>query len=210
MKQIWILIGLVVCSLVSAQKQETEDSVLTAEKPYFLAVKTNLLYDAVAVPNIGIEFTFGKGWTVGLDWMYAWWHNDHKHRYWRTYGGDIYVRKWFGKKSKKGALSGHHIGLYGQMLTYDFEWGSRGYISDKWNYAGGVEYGYSLPIAKRLNLDFTVGVGYWGGQYKEYKPIDDHYVWQITKQRHWWGPTKAEVSLVWILDSSMWQKGGKR
>ncbi|MBR5298109.1 MAG: DUF3575 domain-containing protein [Parabacteroides sp.] len=177
-------------------------------RPYYMALKTNLLYTAVAIPNIGLEFTFGKDWTVGANWMYAWWHNDHKYRYWRTYGGDLYVRKWLGKRHKEQVLSGHHIGLYGQALTYDFAWGGRGYMSNKWNYAGGVEYGYSLPIAKRLNLDFTIGVGYMGGLYKEYEPQDNHYVWQITKKRHWWGPTKAEVSLVWILDSSMWKKGG--
>ena len=67
------------------------------------------------------------------------------------------------------------------------------------NYAAGVEYGYSLPIAKRLNIDFTIGVGYWGGKYYEYTPLDGHDVWQATKQRHWFGPTKAEISLVWLL-----------
>ena len=70
---------------------------------------------------------------------------------------------------------------------------------DKLNYAIGVEYGYSLPISRRLNLDFTLGVGYWGGEYHEYIPSDGHYVWQSTKQRHWFGPTKAEVSLIWLI-----------
>ena len=40
------------------------------------------------------------------------------------------------------------------------------------------EYGYSLPIARRLNIDFTIGAGYWGGIYHEYKPEADYYVWQ--------------------------------
>ena len=62
-----------------------------------------------------------------------------------------------------------------------------------------MEYGYSLPIAKRLNIDFNLGVGYLGGEFKEYLPIDGHYVWQATKYRHWVGPTKLEVSLTWLL-----------
>ena len=74
-----------------------------------------------------------------------------------------------------------------------------GTLWDKANYAGGVEYGYSKPVGKRLNLDFTIGLGYMGGKYHEYLPVDDCYVWQVTKQRHWFGPTKAEVSLVWLL-----------
>ena len=74
-----------------------------------------------------------------------------------------------------------------------------GAIWNKMNYAIGAEYGYSLPIARKLNIDFTLGVGYWGGIYHEYKPRDHYYVWQATKERRWVGPTKLEVSLVWLL-----------
>ena len=122
------------------------------------------------------------------------------------------VRRWFGRKADEKPLQGHHIGVYGQLFTYDFELGGRGYLGDKWSYALGISYGYSLPLAKRLNLDFNLGLGYWGGKYKEYLPIEGHYVWQSTKKRHWWGPTKAEVSLVWLLGKSNFnhQKGGRQ
>ena len=117
-------------------------------------------------------------------------------------------------------LTGHHLGIYGQIFTYDFETGGRGYMGGRpggtlWgrmNYAAGVEYGYSLPVARRLNVDFTIGVSYWGGTYHEYKPVDDCYVWQSTRQRHWLGPTKAEVSLVWLIGCGNYngEKGGGR
>lgn len=209
MKRILTLIGLFVCCFLSAQEREkaSESRDVLPQKFDYLVVKTNLLYDAAAVPNVGVELYLKKNWTVAANWMYAWWHTDRKHRYWRTYGGDLAVRKWLGKRSKERTFVGHHIGLYAQMLTYDFEWGGRGYLGDKWSYGGGIEYGYSLPIAKRLNLDFTLGVGYLRGEYMEYDPIDGCYVWQYTKNRNWWGPTKVEVSLVWLLP---WQKGGKR
>lgn len=55
-------------------------------------------------------------------------------------------------------LTGHHQGLYVQMITYDFEWqGSRGYRAPDWNYGGGIAYGYSAPISSHLS--FTLGVG---------------------------------------------------
>lgn len=201
---------------------EPEFTILEPEKEpekekasFYMALKTNLLYDAALVPNIGAEFYLGKNWSVGANWMYAWWTHNTKHWFWRIYGGDLYVRKWFGKKAKETPLTGHHIGIYGQALTYDFETGERGYMGgkpggslwDKADYVFGLEYGYSHPIASCLNLDFTLGVGYWGGQYHEYIPMDDCYVWQTTKKRQWIGPTKAEVSLVWLL----WKKkGGKK
>lgn len=167
--------------------------------PFYMGLKTNMLYDALLVPNIGVEFYLGKQWSVSANWMYAWWKTDRKHYYWRTYGGDFSVRKWLGSKAQEKPLQGHHLGVYGQMITYDFELGHRGYLAPKWSWAAGVEYGYSLPIARRLNIDFTMGVGYMGGTYKEYIPIDDCYVWQATKKRRWFGPTKLEVSLVWLI-----------
>ena len=185
----------------SAIVLQTPDSfsVAVRNSSFCMSLKTNMLYDLLAVPNIGIEFYLGKNWSIAANWMYAWWKTDKHHRYWRTYGGDIAVRKWFGRKAGEKTLSGHHLGLYGQMLTYDFEWEGKGDLGDRWSYAGGVEYGYSLPVARRLNIDFTLGVGYLGGEYKKYVPRDGHYVWKATKDRHWFGPTKAEVSLVWLL-----------
>ena len=181
-------------------------------RPFYMAVKTNMLYDLALVPNIGVEFYLGKRWSVAADWMYAWWKTDRRHWYWRTYGGDVEIRHWLGKKAKEKPLTGHHVGLYGGIVTYDFELGGRGYLGDKWSYGGGVSYGYSCPIAPRLNLDFTLGIGYLGGEYKEYLPIDDCYVWQATKRRHWFGPTKLEVSLVWLIGHGNQNKGkgGKR
>ncbi len=192
----------------------------TPVKPFYMALKTNMLFDALLVPNAGIEFYLGRNFSIGVNWMYAWWNSDRIHWYLRTYGGDIALRKWLGRRAKEKPLTGHHIGIYGQAVTYDFEKGGRGIIGgepggtlfDRCNYAVGVEYGYSLPVARRLNIDFTVGVGYLGGKYYEYLPIDNCYVWQATKSRRYFGPTKAEVSLVWLLGRGNVNKmkGGKR
>ena len=189
-------------------------------KPFYMDISTNMLYDALAVPNIGVEFYLKKNWSIGANWMYAWWKTDRKHRYWRTYGGDVTIRKWLGKAAREKPLTGHHLGLYGQILTYDFEWGGRGYLGgkpggtlwDKMNWGVGLEYGYSLPIAQRLNIDFSLGVGYLNGEYREYLHADDCYVWQATKRRRWFGPTQAKVSLVWLIgcDNYNRKKGGRR
>ncbi len=184
-----------------------------------LAFKTNLLADAVLIPNIGIEFYLGEGWSIAANWHYAWWHSDRIHWYWRTYGGDLTVRKYFGNREKNRLLRGHHLGLYGQIHTYDFELGGKGImggipggtIFDKFHYGGGIEYGYSHPISKRLNIDFALGLGYIVGEYREYIPVDQCYVWQATKNRHYFGPTKAEISLVWLMGGEVKndRKGGK-
>ncbi len=190
--------------------------VVTPKPPFYMAVKSNLLYDAALVPNIGVEFYIDKGWSIGANWMYAWWNDECIDWFWRIYGGELAVRKYFGKAAKENPLHGHHLGIYGEVFTYDFEVGGRGYIGgkpggtlfDQANYGAGIEYGYSLPISKHFNLDFVIGVGYQGGVYWEYLPIDNHYVWQSTKQRNYFGPTKAEVTLVWLIGSYDFDKRG--
>ena len=56
-----------------------------------------------------------------------------------------------------------------------------------------------------LSFDFSIALGYVGGNYKEYEVSNDayrHNVWKSDKIRHYVGPTKAEVSLVWHLGKS--------
>lgn len=182
--------------------------------PFYMAARTNMLYDAALVPNVGVEFALGKKWSIGANWMYSWWKDDPSSWYHRTYGGDLEVRRYFGKASDVKPLQGLHAGVYGQIVTYDFEFGGRGYLGDRWSWGTGLSFGYSLPVKKRLNIDFSVGAGYLGGEYKEYLPIDDCYVWQATKYRHWFGPTKLEVSLVWLLGRGNYNrdkvKGGNK
>ena len=177
----------------------------------YLALKSNLLYDALLIPNLSLEASISGGWTLGAGGMFAWWSKDAKHRYWRIYGGDLEIRKYFGALSKSKPLQGHHLGIYGDFLTYDFEFGAKGYQS-KATYAAGIRYGYSHPIGKRLNLDFALGIGYLHSNYKTYVPRDGCYVYQETKKRKWLGPTQAEISLVWLLGkgNTNKKKGGKK
>jgi hypothetical protein len=202
-------------AVVETVQEPIEESVQQEEpskekKPYYIAAKTNLLYDAAIIPNVGVEVYLGKNFSVAGNWMYSWWKSDRVSWYWRTYGGDLALRYWLGRAAKEKPLTGHHIGLYGQILTYDIEVGGRGYLGDRWSYGGGLEYGYSLPVRQRLNIDFTLGLGYLGGEFQEYLPIDGHYVWQATKKRQYIGPTKAEISLVWLIGHGNWNVNKKK
>lgn len=192
-------------------------------RPFYMDVRTNLLFDALALPNIGLEFYIGKNFSIGGNWVYAWWSKNAIHHFWRAYGGELFGRWWFGSKAHRKPLTGHHLGVYGQIYTYDFEMGGKGQMGgkpggtlwDKAQWGAGIEYGYSLPVGRRINIDFTLGIGYTTGYYHIYKPIDGHYVWQSTNHRRWFGPTKAEISLVWLLgcdnyNRSKAKKGGQR
>lgn len=189
-------------------------------RPYYFAIKTNMLYDVALVPNLGAEFYLGKNISVYGEWMYAWWSNNKRHHYWRIYGGDAGVRWWFGKKAHTKPLTGHHLGIYGGALVFDFEWGDTGYMGGKpggtlWDRClvnSGIEYGYSLPIGSHLNIDFTIGLGYLGGNYIKYYPFDNDYYREKEYKMRFFGPTKAEISLIWLIGRGNTNKreGGDR
>lgn len=168
-----------------------------------VAVSTNMLYDAATVPNLGVELYLCYGWSVHANWAYAWWKSDRHGRCLRYNGGEIAARRWFGPMR----LSGHHVGLYAQVMQYQVEWNHHGYLSGRPggdltqlpSYAFGLEYGYSLPVSTRFNIDFSIGLGYQGGQYNKYRTDDGCKAWETTRLRHWVGPTKASISLVWHL-----------
>ena len=198
--------------------QSVEPVQVMEEKKGFwnrLALKTNLLYDAALIPNIGIEMDLGRQWTACFDWFHTWLSSNDRHRYWQGYGGYLTVRRYLSRQSPDlqpySLPRGHHLGAYVLGMTYDVEWGGRGYQADRFGFGGGLEYGYSMPIGRRLDLDFSLGIGFQDGEYKEYVPSNDsynHYIWQSTHKRHWFGPTKAEVTLRWNIGVN--KKGGNR
>lgn len=182
---------------------------ITIKKGVGIALFTNLMLDAAMVPNVGITVCFDRGWTTSLSGMYAWWSSHSHGRYWRLQGSELTVRKYL----KNSTLVGHHLGIYAQLLRYDFCFGNRGILSsgsrsplfNHPSWGGGVEYGYSLELAKYLRLDLSIGFGYLTGRYATYRIQDGHSVWTSTRHRHYFGPTRADISLVWLIG-----KGGHR
>lgn len=181
-------------------------------KNFYIAVKNNMLYDLITIPNLGMEFYLGGNVSLVANSHLSWWSKSSNAWFMRTIGGDVALRYWLGKASRNKPLTGHHLGIYGQTITYDFEFGNKGIIADKLNWSAGLEYGYSLPVARRLNIDFTAGVGYHWGEYEEYIPEDGHFSWLSTNRRRYIGPTKLEISLVWLIGRGNYNKskGGQR
>lgn len=167
---------------------------------FCMGIKTNLLYDVLLTPNLGLEFHLGRRWSLGMNGMFAWWNYEPWHWYHRIYGGDVEIRRWMGPKSRLAPLQGWHIGIYGHALSYDFSFRDKGLMGDRLSYAGGLAVGYSAPVTERMNIDFTVNLGYFTGEYKEYFPDDGEYVWKSTVPLKYYGLTGAQISLVWLLE----------
>lgn len=164
-------------------------------------VSTNLLYDLVLAPSIRVETGIGNQLSIAVSGTYGW----NKSWLWndkvRVVTADTEVRYWINHKGAEMMRRGLHIGIYGAVYRYDFLFGSKGQEA-KANWGVGLSGGYSLPVSRQFSFDFNIGLGYVGGKYKEYEPSDDnfqHNVWTADKIRHYFGPTRAEVALVWHI-----------
>ena len=204
----------VVAEPTDEMTQESKEELFDGERPFYMAIKTNLLYDLALVPNLSAEFNLGGGFSLAASYTHAWWKNESINWFWRYYGAEASLRWWFGKSSKVKPLQGHHIGATYQIMTYDFQLGKKGILAgkpggnifDQPSHTIALEYGYSLPITRHLNIDFVIGAGYNWGIFEEYLSVDGHYVWQSTKRRRYIGPTKLEMSLVWLIGNGNYNR----
>ena len=42
-------------------------------RSYYMSLKTNALYDLLAIPNLGAEFYLGSNFSIAGNWHYVWW-----------------------------------------------------------------------------------------------------------------------------------------
>lgn len=107
-------------------------------------------------------------------------------------------------------LTGHFLGLYAGGGKYDLQWGEKGYQGEFF-IAAGVSYGWATRIARHLHLEFNIGIGLLRTDYRHYHARDNYQtlLWQENGKYTWFGPTKAKISLVWLLNRRV-KKGGSR
>lgn len=168
-----------------------------------LALETNLLYDLLLIPNIGVEVGVYENITVGISYHNIWLRNKAHTRWYRTEGLEMDGRYYLNKEGLP--FKGHHVGIYAQMLTWDITFRKKGRLAERWSYGAGILYGYNMPIIKDLNLDLEIGLGYLGGKRHRYTPQDGHRVWNSSKTHHWVGPTKIKVTAQWMIDLNKWE-----
>lgn len=167
-----------------------------------LSLHTNGLYWLAAMPNIGAEIQTDWGVSLSLDYIGAWWNKRSSNHFYSAYGIQTELRYYPDALDNYAPYRGHHFGIYGQLLTYDFEFGGTGYQAPKFTdtYAVGLAYGYTKVLSRRLSLDFTVGLGYFRSKYSIYKPSDGIYYKTGTSTRTFFGPTRLEVNLVYNIN----------
>ena len=186
----------------SEKKQACEVDISEAEGPVksqtVLAVKNNLLYDLALAPNIEVEIPIGKRWSLNTEYKCPWWLNSKHDFCYQLLSGGMEGRCWLGNRQKRDRLTGHFIGLYAEGGIYDFQLRGDGYQGNYYR-AAGVTYGYARQLARHFSLEFSLGIGYLTTEYKKYTPYEGDIIWTNSGRYNFIGPTKAKVSLVWLI-----------
>ena len=169
------------------------------------AVKTNLLYDATATINAGMEIGLAPRWTLDLSGNYnGWVINEHKWKHWMA---QPEFRYWFCDR-----FSGHFLGFHALGGQYNIG-NIRNSISflgtdfskltdnrvEGWGVGGGIAYGYAWILGRHWNLEAEIGFGYIYTRFDRYKCMDCNRLLERGADHHYIGPTKAAINLVYLF-----------
>lgn len=168
------------------------------------AIKTNLLYDAASAINIGIEAPIGDHWSVAADWVAPWWSSYDKQIYIQMMLGSIEGRYWFGNRKEKLLLTGWFAGVNLSGGLYDFMLDPmNGVQGELQAYSAVGGYAHAINKSGNLRMEYSLGLGYMRTQFVKYWWDGFDYALVAPSPQTWltsWiGPTKVQVSLVYML-----------
>lgn len=170
-----------------------------------VAIKTNVLYDATATVNLGVEVGVAPKWTIDLSGNLNAWNikEDMKWKHWMV---QPEARYWFCDRFSRHFLGFHAMGgqynIGGIKNNVSFLGTNFKNFTDQryqgWSLGAGIAYGYAFILGKHWNLELEVGVGYAYFNYDIFSCAGcgrnigaaDH---------HYFGPTKAAINLVYVF-----------
>lgn len=173
-----------------------------------VALKTNLLYDATATVNLGLEVGLAPKWTFDLSGNLNAWapFGDMRWKHWLV---QPEARYWFCER-----FNGHFIGFHalgGQynvgnipnnISWFPFNTDLRKLSNNRyqgWGVGGGVAWGYDVILGRHWNLEFELGLGVIYTRYDKFECKDCGAKIASDVPYIYYGPTKAAVNLVYTF-----------
>lgn len=169
-----------------------------------VAIKTNLISDALLNPNIGAEVQLAPQWTAELSGQLNGWTLSHS-RKWRHWLIAPEARYWFCR-----AFAGHHLGLHlqgGQYNVGSLPGGTKFLGTDfsqlrdnrfqGWMGGAGVAYGYTWLLDKHWSLEAELGIGWIYTKYSRYECADCGKKIESNHPHNYFGPDKAALNIVY-------------
>jgi len=181
-------------------------SFLVARGQNVVAVKSNLLADALLNVNAGLEIGLAPKWTLNLTGELNAWTLSHE-RKWKHWYVQPEARYWFCER-----FGGHFIGLHahgGQFNIGNLENGIHflgtnfSNLSDHryqgWFAGVGVAYGYAWVLSRHWNIEGEIGVGYAYSRFDKFRCAGCGKREASDRSHHYVGPTQAALNLVYLF-----------
>lgn len=178
----------------------------TQVKGQNFAVKSNILYDATATINFGMEIGLAPQWTFDLSGNFNGWKMSDD-RMWKHWMLQPEARYWFCER-----FGGHFVGVHAHGGQFNFGGIDNNFsflgtdfskLSDQryqgWFVGGGVGYGYSWILNKSWNLEAELGVGYSYTRYDSFPCAPCGEKLEENMTHHYIGVTKLAVSLIYLF-----------
>lgn len=168
-----------------------------------VGIKTNLLHDAAASPNLSVEIGVAPKWTmqVGAD-VNQWKVHHHMYKHWEAMGE---ARYWFCE-----AFQGNFLAL--EVMGGQFNVGNIphafNFLNNRlkslrnerwkgWGVGAGINFGHAWPIAKHWNLEAEIGIGWIYSRYDRHSLQGVKL--QDNKVHNYVGPTKVAFSIEYLF-----------
>ncbi len=167
-----------------------------------VGIKTNVIADATTTMNLAVEIGTAPKNTLDLYFNY---------NPWELSGGKLLkhlliqpeYRFWFCEKFSGSFLGVHlHGGLFnmsGVNVPFNMWEGLKTHRYEGEFIGGGVSYGYQWVLSKHWNLEANVGAGYAFINYDKYQCGNCGKRIEKDKDKHYFGPTKAALSIVYLF-----------
>jgi len=171
-----------------------------------VALKTDLVSDALLSPNLGIEFGLSPRWTLDVSGGLNLWTLSHERR-WKHWAVQPEARWWF-----CDCFAGHFLGVHvhggqynvgGIGVQYNFLGTDARKMQDTryqgWFAGAGIGYGYAWILGRHWNLEAEIGIGYSYTRYERFRCAGCGKKMEADIPHHYFGPTKAAVNLVYVF-----------
>ena len=149
-----------------------------------IAIKNNLVYDALKTPNLSLEFSMGRKWTldtqVGMNFFF-------------------YTKDAASSRYKTKKISHWLVQPELRYWTCDVrDEKMKDYRYEGYFWGGGLSAGYQWVLSNRFNIEASLGIGYIHARYDKYKCTacgrklgrsGGDYI----------GPTRAAISIIYML-----------
>jgi hypothetical protein len=171
-----------------------------------VAVKTNVVYDATANINAGLELGLAKRWTLDVSGNLNVWDMSNG-RKWKHWLAQPELRYWLCDRFAGHFFALHlHGGQYNvgglkndiKFLGTDFS-KLGDYRFQGWFAGAGLAYGYTWILGKHWNLEAELGFGYSYTKYDRFECVGCGKKVEEDKDHHYVGPTKAAINLVYLF-----------